>query len=97
MEKLRADESITEEPATAKTRPSDQGAPSHPEFYKIFNGEIEPGKPVTTKDIIEAWEQFDKASFREWEKFARNSGEIDTTIVPPDGSGKLAAQPRIRA
>ncbi len=83
MEKLRADESITEEPATAKTRPSDQGAPSHPEFYKIFNGEIEPGKPVTTKDIIEAWEQFDKASFREWEKFARNSGEIDTTIVPP--------------
>lgn len=82
MEHQRADGSITKVPETAKIHLLSQSYPSYPEFYKIFNGEIEPGKPVTTQDIIEAWEQFGKATFREWKKFARNTGTIDTTVVP---------------
>jgi len=59
----------------------------HLDWNKLFHGEFALSKAIAPQDILNAWRQFSKATYREWERFVNGADNIDSSIIPPEVLG----------
>lgn len=82
MNNLDSRKSLPGNKITPQDHPRDEK--TYLKFRKIYNGEVDLTKPLSTEDVVNAMREFKEKTLEEWNKFVQGKDDIDTEIISPE-------------